>query len=347
MKVFHNPKLKVIDYLDERFYTYDGLKFYPSSTTILGVYPKGYGFNEWLKKLGFNADEELRKAGEQGTKIHNSIDLYLNGGQLRWVQEDGTPNYTIDEWKMLNRFVEFENTFKPQTLAQELSLLDEELGYGGTIDRVCVINGEVWMIDYKSSKYIWKSHYLQVSSYIALWNRMYPEYKIQRWGLMHLRSATKGPSKTGSIQGRGWKIEEAPKERTWHDYYRTFDHTKAIWNEENPNYVPKNETFPDFLQIKNHVKLTEDKTVQKVDVGTDFVGGSPVHPVEPAKTPEKETPAIDFEQKIEANAKVQPKASIRVSETLKKTPQDWGQPKPKETPSAKPLPVVDDRVEIN
>ncbi len=268
MKIIHNPKLKIIDYCDERFYTFDGIKYYPSSTTILSAYPKGYGFNEWLKMQGSNADELLRKAGEQGTIIHNAIDAILNGQVISWVNKAGTPNFTIDEWKMLNRYMEFENTYKPQTLAQELSVLDEELGFGGTIDRVCVINGEIWMIDYKSSKYIWKSHFLQVASYIALWNRMYPEFKIQRWGLMHLRANTRGEDKKGNIiQGKGWKIEEAPKERGWNDFYKVFHHTKEIWNEENPNYVPKNEVFPDTLQLVTEVKkLTEDKKTQKVQV---------------------------------------------------------------------------------
>lgn len=286
MKIFHNPKLKIIDYLDERFYTYDGLKFYPSSTTILSAYPKGYGFNEWLKTQGSNADELLRKAGDQGTAIHNAIDTILNGEAVSWVNKAGTPNYTIDEWKMLNRFMEFENTYKPETLAQELSLLDEELGYGGTVDRVCIINGEIWLIDYKSSKYVWKSHFLQISSYIALWNRMYPEYKIQRCGLMHLRAATRGESKNGTIQGKGWKIEEPNK--PWHDLYKVFDHTKAIWNEENPNYVPKDEQFPDTLQLRKAVKkLTEEKATQKV-------------------------PTVEFKKKIDAEVKT------------KLTPAAWG-----------------------
>ena len=263
MKIFHNPKLEIIDYLDERFYTFDGLKFFPSSTTILGAYPKGYGFNEWLKKQGFNADEELRKAGEQGTKIHNGIDAYLLGEELTWVREDGQPNYTIEEWKMLNRFVEFENKQKPETLAQEISLLDEELGYGGTIDRVCVIAGEIWLIDYKSSNYIHKSHELQLASYIALWNKMYPEYKIQKHGILHLKAMTRGESRTGEIQGKGWQLK--PIARPWHDAYKVFDHTKAIWNEENPNYVPKNEIFPDKLKKDKEVGLlTEDKAVLKV-----------------------------------------------------------------------------------
>lgn len=265
MKIFHNPKLKIIDFADERFYTVDQLKYYPSSTTILGVYPKGYGFNEYLKKLGFNADDELRKAGEQGTKIHDAIDRYLHGEELLWVSETGNANYTVEEWKMINRFVEFENTYKPETLAQELSLLDEDLGYGGTIDRVCLINGEVWLIDYKSSNYIHKGHELQLASYIALWNRFNPEQKVQKHGILHLKAQTRGESKTsGVMQGKGWQLK--PYERPWHDAFKLFDYTKQIWHEENPNYVPKNEQYPDRLQKSEWIsKVADTKGTVKVD----------------------------------------------------------------------------------
>lgn len=268
MKVFHNPKLKIIDYMDERFYTLDGIKFYPSSTTILSVYPKGYGFNEYLKKLGYSADEELRKAGEQGTKIHKAIQNYLNGEQVTWVDPENREKYgsdfTINEWIMISRFVEFHTKYKPEALAVELSLLDEELGFGCTIDYVGIVEGEIWLIDWKSSNYIHKNHYLQIASNIALWNRKYPNHKIQRFAPMHLKASTRGESKKKtSIQGKGWQLKEG--EKSWHDYYKVFDHCKAIWTEENPNYIPKNEQYPDAFQIKKEVKkLTEEKGTLQV-----------------------------------------------------------------------------------
>lgn len=272
MKIFHDPKLKKIDYLDERFYTNDGIKYFPSVTTILEVYPKGYGFNEWLKKLGFNADEELKKAGEEGTKIHDSIERYLKGEELTWVDENGHENYTLGQWKMLLKFVEFQTTYNPEILALESSLLDEELGFGGTIDMVCRINGEIYLIDYKSSNYIWKTHELQLSAYVALWNRFNPELKIRHHRILHLKALTRGEGKGGTIQGKGWQLKEF--ERPWRDAYKTFEHTKAIWTEENPNYVPKNETYPDRLKIKSQGSVSPKSSGEvKFEIVTESKGG--------------------------------------------------------------------------
>lgn len=246
MKVFHDPKHKVINFLDERFYTEDNITFYPSVTTILEAYPKGYGFNEYLKKLGFNADAELEKAGNEGSKIHDAIDRWLKGERVSWVDEKGNANYILKEWIMIKKAVEFFIVHKPEILAQEISILDKDLKIGGTIDLVCKINNEIWLIDYKSSNYIWKTHELQLSAYIALWNRSFPEHKINKHGILHLKAMTRGAN-GDKIQGKGWQLKEF--ERPWRDAYRVFDHTKNIWNEENPNYIPKNEEYPDFFEM--------------------------------------------------------------------------------------------------
>lgn len=113
MKIIHNNDIEQITFLDERFYLDDKTGLYqPAVTTILDVYPKGYGYTQWLKDLGSNADEVMKRAGEQGSKIHDAIDLYLNGTELKWTDGE-KDNYTIDEWLMILKFVEFYKTYKP------------------------------------------------------------------------------------------------------------------------------------------------------------------------------------------------------------------------------------------
>ena len=91
MKIVHNPEINQITFLDERYYQ-DGESdnYYPSVNTVLDVYPKGYGFQQWLKDLGSNSDEVLRRAGEQGTNVHNAIQSFLDGQEVTWTTEKKT-----------------------------------------------------------------------------------------------------------------------------------------------------------------------------------------------------------------------------------------------------------------
>jgi hypothetical protein len=246
MKIVHNNDIQQVTFLDERFYFDEKTEsYFPSVNTVLDVYPKGYGFQQWLKDLGANSDEVLKRAGTQGTNVHDAIHLFLAGNEVTWLNEE-KENYTLDEWLMVLKFVDFYKTFKPETIAVERSLVDPELGFGGTLDYVCKINGKVWLIDWKSGNSIYKGNKIQIAAYQKIWNKT-QEVKIEKTGCAHLRAMTRGADKTGKVmQGDGWKIEEV--EDIDH-MFRLFEHAQAIWKEENQNPKPKNMVYPDRISI--------------------------------------------------------------------------------------------------
>lgn len=248
-KIIHSPELEQITFLDERFYLHKKSgEYFPSATTVLDVYPKGYGYHQWLKDLGSNADQVVQRAQEQGTKIHEAIEKFLKGEELVWTEQ----NYTLDEWMMLLRFHEFYTTYKPEPLGVEVSLVSPELGFGGTLDLVCKLPAfpnDIFYIDWKSGNGIYKSNKIQASAYQRLWNTINgPKGDIiTRIGCMHLRAQTRGADKTGKqIQGEGWKLDEV--ENPDHEF-KLFEHSLAIWKEENPNPKPKNIVYPDRIKI--------------------------------------------------------------------------------------------------
>jgi hypothetical protein len=249
MKVFNNNEAKRIEVLDERFYKSKiEDKYYPSVTTILEAYYKGYGFNEWLKQVGYNADEIMRKAGEQGTNVHNMIEAYLQGFKISWIDENNRPRYTLNEWQMFCKFIEFFEKYKPELMVQEFTLVSDKLRFGGTVDFIGKINGEIWLLDWKTSNYLHKTYELQLAAYAMAWNELNPENKIQRTGILWLNSATRGEDKKGlSIQGKGWQIKEF--DRHYEDAFKLFLHTQAIWEEENPSYKPKNLEYKMEFQL--------------------------------------------------------------------------------------------------
>ena len=247
MKVIHNSDIEQITFLDERFYLHEETQtYFPSVSTVLDVYPKGYGFQQWLKDLGSNADEVLKRAGEQGTNVHNMIQSFLDGQEVKWTEGE-KDNYTLDEWLMFLKFVDFYKTFKPKTIAVERSMVDSELGFGGTIDYVCKINDKIWLIDWKSGNSIYKGNKIQISAYQKIWNKQ-NKLQITNIGCAHLKAQTRGPDKTGKVmQGAGWKIDGVDDSD---HLYKLFEHAQVIWKEENLNPKPKNTIYPDKMSIK-------------------------------------------------------------------------------------------------
>jgi len=246
MKIVHNKDNKQITFLDERFYfNKKSGKYQPSITTYLQIYPKGFGFNQWLKDLGNNADQVLERAQIQGTNIHEAINALNKGEVLSWTTGE-KENYTLQEWLMILKYEEFYRTYKPRVIESEISLVSDELEVGGTLDLICELNGEIWYIDHKSGKSIFKTNKIQLAAGLKLWNSQRKE-QITRIGCLHLQAQTRGPDKSGKkIQGKGWKVDEADKPD---ELYKLFKHTQVIWKEENPNPKPKDVVYPDTIKL--------------------------------------------------------------------------------------------------
>ena len=68
---------KQITMPDSRYYRRNG-EYYPSVTYVLSYYPKGKFFEDWLKKVGYSSEYIVKKAGEEGTAVHEMIEDYLN-----------------------------------------------------------------------------------------------------------------------------------------------------------------------------------------------------------------------------------------------------------------------------
>jgi PD-(D/E)XK nuclease superfamily len=258
--IIHDPELQQINFLDDRFYKFEGPEetlWYPSVTNILGSYPKGQQFQEWLKQVGFNAGEIASKAAESGSKIHNAIDTYLKGFNLTWCDlETGRALYTLEEWKQIGKFVEFWEKEKPTILTNETAVCSHEYKYAGTVDLVCELRGQVYMIDIKTGNYLHKENELQLAAYATAWNELNPDYPIEHTAVFHTKAATRSEGKGNNIQGAGWKLEQFSRERPYQDAFKLFFYIHEIWKEENPNAKPANLILPDHY---THAQLSTNK----------------------------------------------------------------------------------------
>ena len=234
---------KQITMPDSRYYRRNG-EYYPSVTYVLGSYPKGKYFEDWLKKVGYSAEYIVKKAGEEGTQVHEMIESYLNGDELNFLGSHGRPLYHPDVWQMFLRFVEWWEEYNPTLIEVEVHLFSDELKVAGTCDMVCEINGELWIIDFKTSNNLQSTYDLQAAVYGQMYEECYGK-KADRFGILWLKS-NKRKSASGKMQGKGWEMYES--QRTQEENLDIFKTVKRLFDLENPTHKPI------FTEFRTQVK---------------------------------------------------------------------------------------------
>ena len=241
-----DQEMKRVTIMDNRYYSRND-EYYPSVTTILQYMSKNRFFETWLKDVGHNADIIMRKAGKEGTQVHEAIENYLLGEKIQMINDAGFSNYSTFVWKMILKFHEFWTTHKPILLETEIHLFSDKYKFAGTCDLIVEIEGERWLLDIKTSKSLHTSHELQLAAYTQAWNELYEE-KIDRIGIIWLKSSKQKEDKKGKkIQGKGWELFEPS--RSIEDNFKLFENIHELYNLENPNPKPNLQTFPTEIQI--------------------------------------------------------------------------------------------------
>lgn len=243
-----DPELRQITLHDARYYQRSPGVFYPSVTTVLGYFPKDKFFETWVKDVGHNSDLIMRRAGEEGTQVHQAIEAYLEGKEIRWIQADGRVNYKTHVWKMILSFVDFWTTYKPKLILSEEFVYSDTHKYSGTLDLMVEIEGEIWLLDIKTSNAIHESYFLQMAAYTKAHQEMKGD-KVDRNGIIWLKSAKRGPDKSGKkMQGAGWEIAEGKK--TLDEYFDMFLHTYATYRIMNPEQEIELLTLPNVVKLE-------------------------------------------------------------------------------------------------
>ena len=224
---------KQITMPDSRYYQRNG-EYYPSITYVLGAYPKGKFFEDWLKKVGHTADYIVKKAAEEGTQVHEMIEDYLNGAELNFLGPHGKPMYHPNVWQMFLRFVEWWEEYNPVLVETEVHLFSDELKVAGTCDLVCEIDGELWIIDFKTSNHLQTTYDLQTAVYGKCYEECFGKTP-KRFGILWLKSSKRKAAK-GKMQGKGWEMYESS--RTQDENLDIFMTVKKLFDLENPTHRP-------------------------------------------------------------------------------------------------------------
>jgi genome maintenance exonuclease 1 len=153
----------------------DGVRFYKiddneepfkavSITSVISHYNKEI-FEKWRKRVGDDeADKITRQATSRGTDAHTLIEYHLLNKELPQVQP-------ISEYLFKNAKPELNRINNIYTL--EGSLYSRFLGVAGTVDCIAEFDGELSIIDFKTSKKPkprgWIDHYfVQCCAYACM-----------------------------------------------------------------------------------------------------------------------------------------------------------------------------------
>lgn len=224
-----------ITFSDARFYIdTDTGEYYPSCTTLLEAYPKPYALLQWMKEVGTKSDEIRDNAGRRGSNVHFLTECYDRGMQVNLLSDAGQPMYSMEEWSLFERYVEFSTRFNPVHLHIEKQFIAPALGFAGTVDRITEMDGKRLLVDIKTSNGIYNSYWLQLAAYRE--GMRAHGIEVDGVAILWLNAKTRTNGKKGDIQGAGWQM--IVKEDTAHEW-ELFQAVQKLWLAEHDGEQPK------------------------------------------------------------------------------------------------------------
>lgn len=205
---------------------------FPSITWIASQYPKGTEFYKWLANKGWDESQAIvAAAGVKGHKVHQMISDLLNGQSIKMDSLVLNPEtgerepIELEEYESLLSFADWFREVKPEPIANEVAVFNTTEGFAGTVDFICKIDGQLWIVDFKTSQYIWPSYEIQVAAY-AHTDGIEVPHKLAILQLGYKRNKKR------------YKFTEVS------DQFDLFQAAHRIWKKENPNSKPFVADYP-------------------------------------------------------------------------------------------------------
>jgi len=141
---------RTLDY--GRFYRIDN-QWMPSVTTVVSHNTKA-GILAWEEKVGYTTAEQIRRAASwRGTKYHSIVENYLKNDLEQVEKSEGLPKYMFGfARKTLDRISDIH--------ILEAPLFSRRLGIAGRVDCIAHFDGELAIIDFKTTKQLKKEEHL-------------------------------------------------------------------------------------------------------------------------------------------------------------------------------------------
>jgi len=154
----------------KRYYTLEDGTRLPSVTTVLGAQKKQAIF-EWRKRVGEEEANRISKqATSRGTNVHTICENYLNNkaDYMKGIMPDAL-EYFLSIKPYLNKINNIHY--------QEAALWSKQLGMAGRVDCIAEYEGELAVIDFKTSSRVKKredilDYFWQTTAYSLMYEEM-------------------------------------------------------------------------------------------------------------------------------------------------------------------------------
>lgn len=165
-----------------RYYPWDNDKYVSVTTAISEGVPKP-GLNMWkIKNVAELAARNRKKlatitripdakefilnlffkkqdntAANLGSHVHSVCERIAKGEDTGDIQEAAVP--------YVNSFRQFIEDYSPEFVETEATVFSRTHGYAGTADAFIIIDGKLYVVDYKTGKSVWPEVALQLAAY--------------------------------------------------------------------------------------------------------------------------------------------------------------------------------------
>jgi hypothetical protein len=147
---------------------------------------------------------------------------------------------TLEEVDGIKSFVDWKTNNEPKHIAWDLTVFSEKFGYAGTIDYICKIDDQIWLVDFKTSSQVWSEYELQVSAYKQALVEMQGRGEFSNIGDMS--TAKLAILQVGYAKNKaGYKWNEVD------DQFPLFLAARQIWSKECEGQEPKKRDYPIVL----------------------------------------------------------------------------------------------------
>ena len=160
-------KIKGVSKAHVRYKTSDG-RIVPGATTVTGLLNKPF-LVRWANQLGLEGIDSSTytdEAAKTGTLAHAMIQADLTGEQLDYNQYSPL-QVSLAENACLSYF-EWKKQHEIVPIHCEKQFVSDRLGYGGTVDCYCMLDGKATLLDFKTSKAIYEDYFVQLAAYAEL-----------------------------------------------------------------------------------------------------------------------------------------------------------------------------------
>jgi hypothetical protein len=168
-KCFLDLSRKQID--ESRYYQVDDQTLYPSVTSVISFINRAK-FADWRAKVGNEeANRKTKHATTRGTSFHLVAEHYLQNNDYKALPDWEKPLIQF----MFQAAKFYMDTRIDNIYCQETPMFSNRLCLAGTVDLICEVDGELSIVDFKTSERPkpeeWlEDYFVQLSAYWAMFS---------------------------------------------------------------------------------------------------------------------------------------------------------------------------------